>query len=548
MKLNKFQPRVQSLRAKMPKANTAKATTPYTVTPARTGRGFGGERGEPPHFHITRRALEDLIAQAASAKPEVGGLGFGAYDKCGVDTVEFDKQGSARASSSVYANDGPWCNARQQAHLHGTPVRSLQMAWHTHPGSYGTPSGKSGYAVGDMGMFEAIFEMNEWMQVLHCPILTHGRTADGKLTINLNPWVATREPKGSFRSIRVELAELVIHETTADLPPAIMNPAWEASLTPTVNPLAARDEYVSRIAGIVSPAMRDKTIMLIGTGGGSYFAEKLARYAPKKLILIDPDTISVSNLSRTNFTYQDATEQRFKTEALKARIEAINPFVTVESLPTTLAKLSHREVERLLDETDLIVEGTDSFESKKFTNEIARKNNIPALYIGIHAAAQSGRLIWYYPDVTPCYECVAWDRYQQQTSAVPLNLDGAAGAVADIQLVDMPALRIALAMLEAGQDSTSGRFFAQIKSQGSEIIVRASLESKFGGDLFAALFGDLPTTPKAYAAELGKYFVGMDVIALPVSPNLACPCQQKLSPVNSVLSEIFAKHNMSAAT
>lgn len=462
-------------------------------------------------FSISQDALHDLIDLAASRHPEIGGLGFGPSDKLGVDSIELDGAGSARGTRTVYANDGEWGCIRQEFHMAATPCRIVQMMWHTHPGSFGSPSQKVGRARGDIGMFEAFFEGNEWAEVLLTPILTQ----EGD-RIRLHPWVATRGKDGR---VEVGLGNVKILNPSK-MPKAVFNADWERSVDESTN----RSEYVKRLSGIVSEKFRSKTILMVGTGGGSYQAEKLARYMPKKLILIDPDVVSISNLSRTNFTYEDAICSKPKVSALQERLKSINPFLEVEALPEKLEDLSLSVLRKLLREVDIIVEGSDSFQSKKFTNEVARLYKKKAVFIGVHAGAQSARIIAFDPGSTPCYECVANDRYQNTAVGVEADLPGQAGAVADLQLVDMTALKIILGMLESGEETSMGRFYTNMIVRGSEVIVRTTVESAFGSTWFDALLSDLPVEPKPYAKELSLYFLGIDATVISNRARPGCAC------------------------
>jgi molybdopterin/thiamine biosynthesis adenylyltransferase len=542
--MGNFQAKVKRIDALGQQERVTKHGTKFTVS--KPGNSWFS-KGSEVDFHITRDAIEKLIDLAAAQNPEIGGLGFGLHDKLGVDTVELDKKGSQRASNVVYANDGVWCNDRQQHYLHSVPMRTMNMAWHTHPGTMGSPSGKVGRALGDMGMFEEFFKLNEWMQVLYCPILTHGYAGNGDLSINLNPWVCVRdanEPCG----FKIGLGKVIVHKNSSTLPAAMFNPVWEASVeinkqtisrkpliesTPSVSTGQDIEMYISRIEGVVSSRFRGKTILCIGTGGGSYFVEKLVRYMPKKVILIDPDVVSISNLSRTNFTFSDAKNERKKTDALRERLHQINPFVEVDSYSSTMADMPEAQARGIAFEADLIVEGTDNFASKKLTNELARGLRKPALYIGVHAGAKSGRLIWSYPGISPCYECAAHDRYMAAAANSAVDLDAQRGSVVDIQLIDMTSLRVALAMLEAGQDSVMGRFFEQLKVHGSDIMIRTSLESEWGQGMFSALLSDLPKSPKPFAAELQQFFLGIDVTAFPATNRPECSCVRSKKVMNA---------------
>ena len=81
-----------------------------------------------------------------------------------------------------------------------------------------------------------------------------------------------------------------------------------------------RQERVHQIGGIGQQTISHATIMIVGVGAlGSYTAEQLVRAGVKRLVLIDPDTVDVTNLQRQSlFTEEDANQQRLKVEALSS--------------------------------------------------------------------------------------------------------------------------------------------------------------------------------------------------------------------------------------
>lgn len=76
--------------------------------------------------------------------------------------------------------------------------------------------------------------------------------------------------------------------------------------------------------------LKSKTVLLVGVGGvGSYAAEALARSGIGKLILVDGDTLAISNLNRQlHATYE--TIGRSKTEVMKERIQTYRKDCEIE--------------------------------------------------------------------------------------------------------------------------------------------------------------------------------------------------------------------------
>lgn len=80
-----------------------------------------------------------------------------------------------------------------------------------------------------------------------------------------------------------------------------------------------RMELLIRAEGIQK--LKDATVMVVGVGGvGSYSAEALARCGIGTLILVDGDTVAISNLNRQIHATYDTLHQS-KTKVMKERIE-----------------------------------------------------------------------------------------------------------------------------------------------------------------------------------------------------------------------------------
>jgi molybdopterin/thiamine biosynthesis adenylyltransferase len=295
-------------------------------------------------------------------------------------------------------------------------------------------------------------------------------------------------------------------------------------------------EYTQRLAGIVSPRFHTKAVLVVGTGAGSYAAEKLARFCPQGIKLCDFDTVAIPNLARTAFTYADAVAGKLKVEALAERIANISPLVEVTIFPRSVTALSRAELDAMFTGVDLVVAGTDNFEAQSLINKLAVRKAIPAVFIGIHANGQGGRVVWTVPGLTPCYRCVARERFEAAASpgAAGLDLDAARGSLVDCQFIDMVALKVSVAILDREQDSVMGRFFRRM-GRRNDIVVRCDPEYAWGNVLWDALLGDLPTEPKDFARELRDVaLLAMDTIWLPGSQDPNCPICGPIAPTFEV--------------
>lgn len=144
-------------------------------------------------------------------------------------------------------------------------------------------------------------------------------------------------------------------------------------------------------------------VAIVGCGAtGSAVASLLARAGVGTLRIIDRDYVESSNLQRQNlFDESDAAESAPKAVAAKRRISAFNSKVNVEP---RVNDLRPENIEELLAGAQLIMDGTDNFETRYLINDWSIKNNVPWIYtaaVGSYAATMnivSGQ--------TACLSCV----------------------------------------------------------------------------------------------------------------------------------------------
>jgi len=144
-------------------------------------------------------------------------------------------------------------------------------------------------------------------------------------------------------------------------------------------------------------------VVIIGCGAlGSAQAESLARAGVGRLIVADRDFVEASNLQRqTMFTEQDASERLPKAIAAAKHIQQINSDIQVE--PKVL-DVNHSNIESLIAESDLVLDGTDNFFTRYLINDACVKHGISWIYgaaVGSYGVTMTIR-----PNLTPCLRCV----------------------------------------------------------------------------------------------------------------------------------------------
>lgn len=146
-----------------------------------------------------------------------------------------------------------------------------------------------------------------------------------------------------------------------------------------------------------------RTVLIVGTGAlGSLSGELLARAGIGKLILIDRDYVEYSNLQRqTLYTEKDADEKKPKVIAAKERLLEIRPDLEID------AHIAHCDgplLEDLAEEADLLLDGTDNFDTRLLINDVAYKYGKPWVYAACVEASYSS--CGFVPGATPCYRCL----------------------------------------------------------------------------------------------------------------------------------------------
>ena len=144
-------------------------------------------------------------------------------------------------------------------------------------------------------------------------------------------------------------------------------------------------------------------VAMVGCGAtGSALASLLARAGVGTLRIVDRDYVEPSNLQRQSlFDEADAADSLPKAIAAARKIAAFNSEIVVEP---QVADLTPDNVGSLLEGIQLILDGTDNFETRYLINDFAVKNSLPWIYsaaVGAYAATMN-----VLPGKTACMVCI----------------------------------------------------------------------------------------------------------------------------------------------
>lgn len=143
--------------------------------------------------------------------------------------------------------------------------------------------------------------------------------------------------------------------------------------------------------------------VLIGCGGlGTIVADILVRAGIGFLRIVDRDFVDESNLQRqVLFDTDDVAQNLPKAEAARQKLMRINPESEIEAYVRDIDSTSIRSA---VEDVDLILDGTDNFETRYLINDISIALNKPWIYAAV--VGSYGMTTTIVPGETPCLRCL----------------------------------------------------------------------------------------------------------------------------------------------
>jgi len=111
-------------------------------------------------------------------------------------------------------------------------------------------------------------------------------------------------------------------------------------------------------------------VLIVGVGGlGCPAAENLVRAGVGTVGLIDNDVINLSNIHRQSlFNSKDIKKMKVKVAAKK--LKEINPLTKIK---TYKLRLNKNNIEKIIKDYELIIDGSDNFKTKFLINDYCMK-------------------------------------------------------------------------------------------------------------------------------------------------------------------------------
>ncbi len=144
-------------------------------------------------------------------------------------------------------------------------------------------------------------------------------------------------------------------------------------------------------------------VLICGCGAlGSVIANTLARAGVGHLRIVDRDFLELNNLQRqVLFDEQDVAQGLPKAIAAANKIQQINSEIEIEPM---VVDIDHRNILNLADSMDIVLDGTDNFETRMLLNDAALRLSKPWIFGGCIGA--EGQTMTIIPGETACLRCV----------------------------------------------------------------------------------------------------------------------------------------------
>ena len=383
-----------------------------------------------PSIRITWKALMALYTTVGLRPAETGALVCGPEGQNLVTDVFFDNH--SRNSGVTFTPDNGYVNRTlKQQNALGQRFKGFN---HSHPPGLVRPSG--GDEIYARRILDAIDDL-DWMWM---PIT---QTVPDTGAFSLHSYAALRDERHGVKVVPCEMVVTELPQTVGlREAEALLLAQWEQqyesvmtriTLTPNrgLAPLAPsfkesevftaiEDHTFDRVVGAYDlPRLCGSRIVAVGMGGAASWVEDAARAGVMQWVLIDPDTVSETNLA-TQQTYRRDIG-RPKVDCVAERLREIHPGIQVRTIQKGLEELSDEEVRALAFNAwngsapiqTVLCGLTDNFYAQARVNRLALKFSLPSLCAQVYFEGRGAEVTYTHPDVTPaCHRCVLSSRYR----------------------------------------------------------------------------------------------------------------------------------------
>jgi len=139
-----------------------------------------------------------------------------------------------------------------------------------------------------------------------------------------------------------------------------------------------RQEILEFLPKNFQKQIKNKKLILVGCGGvGSVLAQTLVRGGFLNLTIIDNDKVDITNLNRQAFFEEDL--DKHKATSLKKHLLKIDKLAKIKEIINLINK---DNIDEICKDSDLIIDATDDFKTRKLINSYCEKNKKDWIYNG----------------------------------------------------------------------------------------------------------------------------------------------------------------------
>lgn len=147
----------------------------------------------------------------------------------------------------------------------------------------------------------------------------------------------------------------------------------------------------------------ESSVLIVGIGAlGTNIANSLVRTGIGTVKLVDRDYVELNNLQR-QILFDEGDVGKYKASVAREKLEKINSSINIES---QVADVNYKNIEEMIKDVDIVLDGTDNFETRLIINDACVKNAKPWIYGAVIASL--GMSMNILPEC-PCLRCFVKD-------------------------------------------------------------------------------------------------------------------------------------------
>ncbi len=147
--------------------------------------------------------------------------------------------------------------------------------------------------------------------------------------------------------------------------------------------------------------IKKSRILIVGMGGlGCPLLSYLSASGVGNICIVDPDKVELGNLNR-QILFNNSDLNKYKVLQAKKKVTKIYKSIKIK---TVKSKVTHKNIESIFKDYDIICDGTDNYETRYLINDFCKKNK--RILISAAISRFDGHLFKFnFKKKGPCYRC-----------------------------------------------------------------------------------------------------------------------------------------------